>query len=37
VRYPDRTPLANLHRTLLTRAGIPIEKVGDSDRIFSEL
>jgi hypothetical protein len=37
LRYPDRTPLANLHLTLLTRAGIPIDKVGDSDRVFSEL
>ncbi len=37
VRYPDRTPLANLHLTLLTRAGVPIDKVGDSDRVFSEL
>jgi hypothetical protein len=37
LRYPDRTPLANLHLTLLTRAGIPIEKIGDSDHVFSEL
>ena len=37
LRYPDRTPLANLHLTLLTRAGIPIDKIGDSDRVFSEV
>ncbi len=37
LRYPDHTALANLHLTLLTRAGVPIEKVGDSDRVFSEL
>ena len=37
LRYPDRTALANLHLTLLTRAGIPIEKIGDSDHVFSEL
>jgi len=28
--YPDHTPLANLLLTLLERAGVPIEKVGDS-------
>jgi hypothetical protein len=28
--YPDRTPLANLLFTLLLRAGVPVDKVGDS-------
>ena len=28
--YPDRTPLANLLFTLLVRAGVPVDKVGDS-------
>jgi hypothetical protein len=37
LRYADRTPLANLHLTLLDRAGIPADKVGNSDRVFSEL
>ena len=37
LRYADRTPLANLHLTLLDRAGIRIDKVGDSDKVFSEL
>jgi hypothetical protein len=37
LRYPDRTPLANLHLTLLDRAGIDVEKVGDSTEIFSDL
>ena len=37
LRYPDRTPLANLHLTLLDRAGIRVDRIGDSDRVFSEL
>jgi hypothetical protein len=37
LRYPDRTPLANLHLTLLARAGVPADKIGNSDRVFSEL
>src|SRR5688500_20391438 len=37
LRYPDRTPLANLHLTLLDRAGIRVDKVGDSSPVFSEL
>ena len=30
VRYPSKTPLANLHRTLLLRLGVPVERLGDS-------
>jgi hypothetical protein len=30
LRYPDRTPIANLLLTLLNRAGVPVESVGDS-------
>jgi hypothetical protein len=37
LKYADKTPLANLHLTLLERAGVPAEKVGDSTSIFSEL
>jgi hypothetical protein len=37
LRYPDRTPLANLHMTLLDRAGIRVDKVGDSSAVFSEV
>jgi hypothetical protein len=37
VKYEDRTPLANLHLTLLERAGVPAEKVGDSTSLFSEI
>lgn len=35
LRVPDRTPLANLHLTLLNRAGIPMDKLGDSSGTFS--
>ena len=37
LRYPDKTPLANLLHTLLDRAGVPVEKFGDSTGIFSEV
>jgi len=37
LRYPDRTPLANLHLTLLDRAGIPTDKIGNSTSVFSEV
>jgi hypothetical protein len=37
LRYPDRTPLANLHLTLLERAGVPIDKLGDSSGAFAEV
>ena len=30
LRYPDRTPMANLLLTLLRRAGVPVHSVGDS-------
>jgi hypothetical protein len=29
-RYPDQTPMANLHLTILDKLGIPVEKLGDS-------
>jgi hypothetical protein len=35
--YPDRTPLANLLFTLLERAGVPVDKVGDSTADMSEV
>ena len=35
LRYPDRTQLANLLLTLLDRAGVPAEKVGNSTGVFS--
>ena len=37
LKYPDRTPLANLHLTLLDRAGVPVDKIGNSTQVFSEL
>jgi len=35
LRVPDRTPLANLHVTLLARAGIDVDKLGDSSGVFA--
>ncbi len=37
LQYPQDTPLANLMRTLLERAGIPTEKMGDSSGDFPEV
>ena len=37
LKYKDRTQLADLHLTVLHRAGIPVEKFADSDRVFSEV
>ena len=37
LRYPENTPLANLHLTLLNRAGIPTETFGDSTGTFAEV
>src|SRR5688572_17617662 len=37
LKYPDRTPIANLLLTLLDRAGVPAERVGDSTGRFSEI
>jgi hypothetical protein len=37
LRYPDNTPLANLLLTLLHRAGVPTESVGDSTGAFMEV
>jgi hypothetical protein len=30
LRYPDRTPMSNLLLTVLRRAGVPLESIGDS-------
>jgi hypothetical protein len=35
--YPDRTPLANLLLTLLLRAGVPVEQIGDSTGELAEV
>ena len=37
LKYAEHTPLANLLVTLLDRAGVPTEKVGDSTGQFSEI
>jgi hypothetical protein len=37
LKYPDRTPLANLLLTVLDRAGAPVEKVGDSSAMMTEV
>jgi hypothetical protein len=37
LRYPDRTPVSNLMLTVLQRAGVPVESVGDSTGAFSEV
>ena len=37
LKYADKTPHANLLATILDRAGMPIEQVGDSNAIFSEV
>jgi Protein of unknown function (DUF1552) len=37
LRYPDHTPLANALLTMLDRAGVPIDKIGDSTGKFAEV
>jgi hypothetical protein len=37
LRYPDRTPLANLLFTLLLRAEVPVESIGDSTGDMTEV
>jgi hypothetical protein len=37
VNYEKRTPLANVLLTVLQRAGVPIEKVGDSTGVMAEV
>jgi hypothetical protein len=37
LRYEDRTPLANLLLTLLDRAGVPTDRIGNSTSVFSEV
>ena len=35
--YPEDTPLANLHLTLLEKLGVPMDELGDSTGTFAEL
>lgn len=37
LKYADHTPMANLLTTVLDRAGVPVEKFGDSTGVFSEV
>jgi hypothetical protein len=37
INFTERTPLANLLLTLLQRSGIPVDKVGDSTAVITEL
>jgi hypothetical protein len=37
LRYPDRTPMSNLTLTLLSRAGVPLERLGDSSGELAEV
>src|SRR5207244_1149586 len=37
LKYPDQTPLSNLLLTLLQRAGVSEERVGNSTAVMSEL
>ena len=37
LKFPDGTPLMNLHLTLLNKLGVPVEKIGDSTGQFTEL
>jgi Protein of unknown function (DUF1552) len=37
LRYPQNTPHANLLVTLLDRAGVPVEKIGDSNGKLAEI
>jgi hypothetical protein len=37
LKYPDRTPIANMHVALLNRVGISTEKFGDSTGQFAEI
>jgi hypothetical protein len=37
LKYADKEPLANLLLTLLDRAGIPADKIGNSSRLFAEV
>jgi hypothetical protein len=37
LRYPDHTPLANVLLTMLDRAGVPAQALGDSNGKFAEV
>jgi hypothetical protein len=37
LRYPDRTPVSNMLFTVLNRAGVPLESLGDSTGEIAEI
>jgi hypothetical protein len=37
INFPQRTPLANVHLTMLQRAGVNIERVGDSTGAIAQV
>jgi hypothetical protein len=37
LKYPDHTPIANVLLTLLDRAGVPLDKIGDSSGKIAEI
>jgi len=37
INFKERTPLANVHLTLLQRAGVEIDRVGDSTGVIAQL
>ena len=37
LKYPDHTPLANMLLTVLDRAGVPLDHLGDSSGKFTEV
>jgi hypothetical protein len=37
LRYPDGTPLTNLYLTVLTKLGMPVERIGDSTGQLEQL
>jgi hypothetical protein len=37
VRYPEPTPLGNVHLTMLQLVGVPVERFGDSSGVVPEL
>jgi hypothetical protein len=37
LKYPENTPMANLLLTILEKAGVPQESVGDSTGLLSEV
>jgi hypothetical protein len=34
---PDKTPIANVHLTLLDRIGVPMEKFGDGTQVYADI